>query len=163
MSPVIYWMTLALFFLPPLLLYAGSRAHNTIGTGTAAFILGIYLFIWVYMRPSHFEISAVSLDVVWPIRRFSTPMAAIESVELLDGAEFRQRYGYGMRIGAGGLWGGFGLLKTRSETFRFYISRLDGYVLIRAAGAPPLLITPAEPESFARALELSRASVETQL
>ena len=69
----------------------------------AAFLLGVYFFVWVYMRPSHFELTPVSVDVVWPIRRFSTPIAAIESVELLSTADFRARYGYGLRIGAGGL------------------------------------------------------------
>lgn len=156
MSRLIYWMSVFVLLLPVLLYYAGSRASGVIGTGTAALLLGIYLFIWVYMRPSHFELSPQSLDVVWPIRRFSTPISEIESIERLDGEQFRARYGYGMRIGAGGLWGGFGLLKMKNEMFRFYISRLDGYVLVRSRSARPLLITPAEPDGFVAVLESLR-------
>jgi len=157
MSPMIFWMSAAVLVLPPVLFYAGSKVSGLLGVAPAVFVLAIYVFIWLYMRPSHFELSPTSLDVVWPIRRFSTALFDIQSIELLEGSEFRNRYGYGMRIGAGGLWGGFGLLKTRSETFRFYISRLDRYVLIRTASAPPLLITPTDPEDFVRTLELLRA------
>jgi RND superfamily putative drug exporter len=57
------------------------------------------------MRPTCFELSATSLDIVWPLRRLQVPLAAIARVELLSSADFRSRYGYGYRIGAGGLWG----------------------------------------------------------
>ena len=48
MSPVIFWMTFALLFLPPVLLYAGSSAPGPLGTAPAVFVLGIYLLIWLY-------------------------------------------------------------------------------------------------------------------
>lgn len=158
MSGLIYWLTLAVLPLPLVLFYAGSRTGVTpIAWGPALFVATIYLGIWLYMRPSWFELSERSLDIVWPVRRFSLPLAEIERVEIVTAEEFRSRYGYGMRIGAGGLWGGFGLLKTKSVTFRFYISRMDGYVIVHRHAGRPLLITPAQAESFVGTLETLRA------
>jgi hypothetical protein len=67
--------------------------------------------------------------------------------------EFRDEHGWAMRIGAGGLWGGFGWLWTsRRGLVEFYVSRLDGYVLLERRTGRPLLFTPVEPERVASAL-----------
>lgn len=47
-----------------------------------------------------------------------------------------------MRIGIGGLWGGFGWLWPGRGLVNFYVSRSDGLVLIERMSARPLLITP---------------------
>jgi hypothetical protein len=60
-----------------------------------------------------------------------------------------------MRIGAGGLWGGFGLLKTERETFSMWISRTDELVIVRLRGARSLLVTPEDPRRFVASLGLS--------
>ena len=58
-----------------------------------------------------------------------------------------------MRVGAGGLWGGFGWLWTqRRGIVQMYISRTDGFVWIERVGDRPWLITPAQPSAFVRAL-----------
>ena len=58
-----------------------------------------------------------------------------------------------MRVGAGGLWGGFGWLWTqRYGMMRMYISRTDGFVWIQNVSDWPWLITPETPEAFVRAL-----------
>jgi hypothetical protein len=51
-------------------------------------------------------------------------------------------------VGAGGLWGGFGLLKTERETFSMWISRTDRFVIVRLRNARPLLVTPDDPDRF---------------
>lgn len=159
MSGLILGLTILVLPLPIVLFYAGSRSGlASIGWIPALFVATIYLGVWLYMRPSWFVVSNHSLEIVWPTRRLSVPVAEIEGVERLSGPEFRSRYGYGVRIGAGGLWGGFGLLKTKSVTFRFYISRMDDYVIVRRTTGRPLLITPAEPDRFASDLEAVRAA-----
>jgi hypothetical protein len=58
-----------------------------------------------------------------------------------------------MRIGAGGLWGGFGWLWTkRKGMVQMHVSRTDGFVWIERKADRPWLITPENPEAFVRAL-----------
>lgn len=148
MSPGISWLTAALLLLPAGALYLGLQTGGRAPLLPAALIAIIYLFVWLYLRPTRFELSSAALEVVWPIRRYSLPLSQVEGVERITGADFRDRYGWAIRVGAGGLWGGFGLLVTRNGKLRFYISRTDGYVLVRSRSSKPLLITPADPERF---------------
>jgi hypothetical protein len=77
----------------------------------------------------------------------------VAGARVLSGREFRDRVGFAMRIGAGGLWGGFGWLWTsRRGIVEFYVSRLDGYVLLERCSGRPLLFTPADPEGMVEAL-----------
>lgn len=158
MSGLIFWLTLVVLPLPLVFLFIGSGVGGALGLGTdllllpGALIALVYATVWFYMRPSYFQVAPDALTVVWPMRRFTIPRSEILSVERLSGAEFREQYGFGYRIGAGGLWGGFGLFKCSQETFRFYISRQDDYVIVRSRVERPLLITPADPDHFVRAL-----------
>ncbi len=153
MNGLILWITLFVLPLPLLIGFAGSAAGTGLLWIVAAFVGAIYLLVWLYMRPTAFEITPSSLDIVWPIRRQATALGAITSVQSLSGAEYRQKYGLGYRIGAGGLWGGFGLYKTKTVTFRFYVSRMDHYVVIERSNDRPLMITPEEPDVFAAGLQ----------
>ena len=67
--------------------------------------------------------------------------------------ELHQELGKTMRIGVGGLWGGFGWLWTRRGLVNFYVSRSDGLVLIERRTARPILITPEKPEMMLQALD----------
>jgi hypothetical protein len=108
--------------------------------------------IGLYARPTRFELSAEGLRVVWPIRQQRIPLPDIASVEIVSRADFRARYGFGMRVGAGGFLGGFGWLKTTRQTFHLSISRVDSLVLVHLKSSDPWMITPAAPEEFVRAL-----------
>ena len=156
MSSGIFVLTLALFALLVGLLFVGAS------TGTVAALLPgglaglIYLLVWLTFRPTYFELSQQGLRIVWPVRRLTIPFTEVAGVERLSRQEFRARYGWELRVGAGGLWGGFGLLVTRRGTLRFYVSRLDGFVLVHRRTGRSLLITPSDPESFARTLDERR-------
>lgn len=156
MDALLRWMTTGLWLLP--LLFAGFAAHApepvaTIMAGAGVFIVVLFTGIGLWMRPTRFEVDETTLEIVWPLRRRSIPRATITGVRRLTAAEFRSEYGYGMRFGAGGLWGGFGLLKTVRETFELWVSRTDAFVLVeRAKGSRSLLITPERPEDFIAAL-----------
>lgn len=160
MRGLLLWVTVVVLPLPVLLALTANSAGVALMWVPAIFIGLIYLFVWLYMRPTAFEVTPSSLDIVWPVRRQSTPLSAIKNVESMSGTEFRRRYGIGYRIGAGGLWGGFGLYKTKTVTFQFYISRMDDYVVIERDNDRPLLITPDNPELFAS--ELSTAVSENK-
>jgi len=93
------------------------------------------------------------LEVIWPLKRRVVPRPEIASVRAMDKEALRREIGSGIRIGAGGLWGAFGWLRTtRRGTVQMCITRTDDFVWIERVGDKPWLITPEEPEAFVRAL-----------
>src|SRR5262249_42623970 len=81
-----------------------------------------------------------------PLRRCVLPRSGISEVRALDRRSLRREVGWGARVGAGGLWGGFGWLWTaRRGIVQMYISRVDGLVWIERGGERPWLVTPAAP------------------
>lgn len=124
---------------------------------TAAFMVLTYASVWLGFRPSRFVIEPEALTIEWPLRSRVIRRADIERARIVSAADFRREYGYGMRIGAGGLWGGFGLLKTGAETFSMWISRTDRYVIVTLRNDRPLLLTPTLPERFVELLEVTPA------
>jgi hypothetical protein len=132
----------------------GAAIAGAILPGTICLmIVVLFVCIWVFMRPSRFELSRSGLEIVWPGRNSLIPLNDITGAEILSKADFSQRFGRGMRVGAGGLGGGFGLLMTtRGPTMSFYISRVDRFVLVSRVSARNLLITPEDPERFVETL-----------
>ncbi len=121
--------------------------------GASGFVASIYLVVWCWWRPSRFEIDARGLTLVWPLRSRTLPMREIREISILDRNDFRREYRYGIRVGAGGLWGGFGWLMTAKGALAMYISRTDAFVRIHCAGERPILITPEQPKRFLEELE----------
>lgn len=152
MSPMILALTLALFLLP-LAFFATAAFGKFSLAGLGLLVAALYSWVWFRFRPSRFLVSPSALEVIWPLKRRRIPRQDIASVRLIDKGELRGEIGWGVRVGAGGLWGGFGWLWTqRRGIVQMYISRTDGLVWIERISDRPWLITPDEPESFVRAL-----------
>jgi hypothetical protein len=152
MSPLILVLTLALLALPLVFL-----ANAVIGGGRLAIpgllLVAIYAWVWLRFRPTLFVVRPGVLEVIWPLKRRQIRREEIADVRLIDKGELRQQVGWGMRVGAGGLWGGFGWLWTaRRGIVQMYISRTDGFVWIERVDERPWLITPEHPEAFIRSL-----------
>jgi hypothetical protein len=81
------------------------------------------------------------------------PLRGLRSVEIVERSDFRNRYGRAMRVGVGGLWGGFGSAITKGETFHLYVSRSDRFVLLRPAEGNAWVLTPAQAEQFVEAVK----------
>jgi len=160
-GPGLKAMTGVLLLLPPILflnaLLAPAPARFVLG-GAFVFVCLIYASVWFWWRPGYFELDGDRLRIAWPARSRTISRGSIRSARIATSKEFRSEYGYGMRIGAGGLWGGFGLLKTRRATFSMWISRLDRMVIVELDGARPLLITPANPERFVESIAAKRSA-----
>lgn len=159
----ITWVGLALPAIPLFSAIAAPPPTRWVLIGATVFMALAYASVWLAWRPTRFEVGVDTLRIVWPIRSRSISRSDVESAEILSGASFRREFGPGMRIGAGGLWGGFGLLKTHRETFSMWISRTDQYVLVRIRGARTLLITPDEPARFVQAVAPKRAGARLDL
>jgi len=152
MSPAIRALTLVLLALP-LALLVGARLEQPFLAVPAALLAAIYAWIWLRFRPSEFVVDPTVLRIVWLLKRREIRREDIASVRVLDKAQLKQEIGWGLRIGAGGLWGGFGWLWTkRRGIVQMYVSRTDGFVWIERGRGRPWLITPERPDSFARTL-----------
>jgi hypothetical protein len=150
---VLTWVALV---LPIALVFATIAAPATTRPtllAISALVALTYASVWFVWRPTRFEIDPDVLRIVWPTRSRTIPRGTIAGVRVVPGGDvLRAEYGAGVRIGAGGLWGGFGLLKTRTKTFSMWISRTDRLVVVELRDARPLLVTPDDPERFVAAL-----------
>jgi hypothetical protein len=154
-------MTVIVLIVPAVIALGGAAAPGPVRLvllGVAGLLAITYLSVWLWWRPSRFELTDQSLTLIWPLRSRSIPKSTIREVSLVTRADFRREYKYGLRVGAGGLWGGFGLLVTARGTLAMYISRTDAFVLIQRDGERSLLITPEEPERFMEELQAAAAS-----
>ena len=155
MSGLILWMTCALFLVPigflaaPLL----DPRLTPLALVGGAVALG-YAVTWLYMRPTAFEITGEGLDVVWPLRRRHIARVDILGAREVGPHDLRAEFGTLLRVGVGGLWGGFGLAwSSRGTHLALYVSRhADGFVLVRCRRSRSLLITPERPDAFVAAL-----------
>ena len=155
MSRSIWILTAALLALP-----VGMLGATLLGVadpallGVAGLLGLLYLGVWLWFRPGHFELSPVALSIVWPMRRRDIALASIESAQIVTSRELRAECGLLLRIGVGGLWGGFGRLwSSKGVHLDFYVSRTAPLVLVRQRRGRHLLITPEQPERFVDALQ----------
>lgn len=152
MSPGIRALTIALLAFPPALLAAAPVTARPLAA-PALLAAAVYGWVWLRFRPTGFVVRPDAIEVIWPLKRRRIPRAGIADVRLVDRQQFRAEVGSCMRIGAGGLWGGFGWLWTqRRGIVQMYVSRTDRFVWIERAGARPWIITPEDPEAFVRRL-----------
>lgn len=156
MSPLIRGLTVLLLAIPVLFLaigFAGTApAGHTLG-GIGFLLVALYAAVWFFWRPAAFDVEPRSLAIVFPLRRREIPRDDVAAARLLERAFFRERYGAALRVGVGGLWGGFGWLWTSRRGFiGMYVSRTDGVVLIERRTGRDLLITPERPAEFVAVL-----------
>lgn len=130
---------------PPLLFWVGLG------------VVALYGAIWIWWRPTAFEVGPEGLSIVFPGRTRRIPAHDLATARTLTSREFLGEFGVALRIGAGGLWGGFGWLWTwRRGMVEFYVAGLDRYLLIERRAGRPLLVTPADPDGLQRALDSVR-------
>lgn len=152
MSPLILMLTLGLLVLPLVLLgnTVFGRSHYAV---PSLLLVAIYAWVWLRFRPTRFVVGPAAVEVIWPLKRRQIPRRDITDARFIGREELRRETGWCMRVGAGGLWGGFGWLWTqRRGIVQMYISRTDGFVWIERASDRPWLITPEQPHVFVRAV-----------
>ena len=152
MDPPILTVTTLLLALP-LALFLGALFAGRFLSILALIVVGIYAWVWLRFRPRRLVVHEGSLEVIWPMKRRTIPRADISIVRLLEREELKKEIGSSLRVGAGGLWGGFGWLWTkRRGIVQLYVSRTDCFVWIERKSGRPWLVTPEQPENFVRAL-----------
>jgi hypothetical protein len=154
MSPLIRVLTLILLAVPVEFLGTVAAGRSLLAA-PALLVISIYSWVWLRFRPSAFIVRPDAIEVQWPLKRRRIPRDDIAGVRALQQGELRRKVGWCARVGAGGLWGGFGWLWTsRRGIVQMYISRTDQFVWIERRNGRPWLITPEEPEAFVRAVSI---------
>jgi hypothetical protein len=154
MCGLIGGFTLAMLALPLIVGFFFLRDLPAPALGVPVTIVLLYLSIWLWWRPSRFELDPAGLAIHWPLRRWHIPWSEIRQARELRGNELRRELGFAARVGAGGLWGGFGWLwSSRLGLLDLYVSRTDGVVMIERRPGRALLITPEQPADFSRAVQ----------
>jgi Bacterial PH domain len=146
----------AIAFIAPLGLVLGAvlgrEPVRAVLLVVSALVVVLYASVWLLWRPTAFELDRSGLRIVWPLRARTIPGREVAEAVVLSREAFRREYGWGMRIGAGGLWGGFGWLYTSKGLLGRYVSRTDRVVLVRLRTGRPLLVTPEDNERFVATL-----------
>jgi len=151
MDTLIRVMTLICYAIPLVLLAAGWRAPSPVRAillVVVGLLVVMYAFVWLWLRPRAFVVTPDALEIEWPLRRRAIPRSAITSARVLTRDQLRAELGRMMRIGAGGLWGGFGLASTGQGMHELWISRVDRIVVVGCEGRRPLLVTPDDCDRF---------------
>jgi hypothetical protein len=153
MSGSIKVITYIMEAIPFLLVYFGFANHNP-GLFIVAILFVLLLAgVWLWMRPTHYTVDSRALTIVWPLRKYVILRSGISGVRVLDKIQVKKELGFALRIGVGGLFGGFGLLWShRRGLIRFYITRLDSFVMIDRRSGRPLLITVDKPHNMLKEL-----------
>jgi len=153
MSGSIKVITYIMEAIPFLLVYLGFAIDNPGLFILAIFFLLLLAGVWLWMRPTHYIVDDKSMTIVWPLRKYIVLRSGISSVRILDKTDVKKELGFALRIGVGGLFGGFGLLWTRRRgLIRFYITRLDNFVMIDRRNRRTLLITVDDPKGMLKEL-----------
>jgi len=153
MSPEIRILTLVMLALPVIFLAAAAFGMGPLAI-PGLFMAVLYLWIWTRFRPSRFVLHPGFIEVVWPLKRREVRRETISDVRLIGKKEMCNEVGWCMRVGAGGLWGGFGWLWTQKRGIvQMYITRTDQFVWIERRNARPWLINPDRPDVFVQALK----------
>ncbi len=153
MSGSIRVITYVIAAVPLLLIYFALTDHNTPLIPIALFFVLLMIGVWLWMRPSHYIVDSTGLTIVWPLRKFHIARAGIVGVRTLDKEQVKKEIGFAVRIGVGGLFGGFGLLWSRKRgMIRFYITRIDSFIFIEQRNGRPFLLSVDRPESMVKDL-----------
>lgn len=145
------------FSLVLVLLGAGflvmSRFDGRVSWLPAALLLLLAALVWIFFRPARFKLERGALVLEYPLRAKRVALGGLAAAELITSAGFKARFKWALRVGVGGLFGGFGWLRTGEGWVEMDISRTDGMVLLTFTGRSPMLLTPEDPEVFVEAVQ----------
>ena len=134
-------------------LFLSAPLNDWITGIVSLLLIGIYGSVWIWFRPNCFRISQDQFEIIFPGWSRRLPISDFSGIRIISQETFRREAGWAMRIGAGGLWGGFGWLWTsRRGLLEFYVSRFDGMVFIERRTGYSLLITPDNAEQMVESI-----------
>jgi hypothetical protein len=136
--------------LVPLMGAMGLVQGTPVLLWAAGAVLAVAAIVWTAFRPAWFCVRDGSLIIRWLIRERRVPLSDIHTVRMVQGAAaLLEEVRPGWRIGAGGLFGTFGLLWTRKHGLTAaYLTAMDQAVVIGRSGGRPIVLTPDDPRGL---------------
>src|SRR6185295_9361168 len=104
MSAAIVVLTMIVLAVPAIFLVVAARGREILAT-PGLLVIALYMWIWLRFRPTEFVVGPQALEILWPLKRRVILHSDIASARMVDRRELRALIGWGMRVGAGGLWG----------------------------------------------------------
>jgi hypothetical protein len=144
-----------LLLLVPLLSAMGLVRGLPVLLWAAAAVLMVGLVVWLAMRPSWFAVDSGHLVIRWPLRERRIPLRDIEEARVVRGTgALLEEVRPGFRVGAGGLFGTFGMLWTRKHGLAtVYLTRTDEALFIARRTGRAMLFSPVDAERLAAILQ----------
>jgi hypothetical protein len=132
-------------------LYRGVANGPESGGSALYFVLSgalvVLILLLLVFAPRKYVVTPTSLVVSRLGPKVRIGFEQIESVELL--ADRSMLHGVIRVMGVGGVFGCYGLFcNWKSGTFRAYVTRTEGLVLIRRKKGDPVLLSPCDPAGF---------------
>ncbi|MGF1509735.1 MAG: PH domain-containing protein [Myxococcota bacterium] len=154
MSRALVLTTTLAFLVPGSFLLCAALWKVPLG-GLGFALLVLYAAVWLWFRPLRYEVTDAKLEIVFPLRTRTIRLRDVRSADALPGALARNRLGFVVRVGVGGLFGVFGRLWTsRAGWLDAYITRLDKFVwLDRQHPHRSLILSVDDPDGFVQQLE----------
>ncbi len=107
MCTMIRIITLVLLALPVLFILSAVFGRALLIAPTIL-LVAIYAWVWLRFRPTQFVVHQDVLEVIWPLKQRRISRDSISDVRIVNSRDLKQQVGWGIRVGAGGLWGGLG-------------------------------------------------------
>lgn len=155
MAPVFVLVTGMLLAIPVIWIAAAiTRAEmRTNAIAMASAFIAAVVGVFVAMRPTHFVVDEERITIAFPVRSSSIDRASIIHARILPRSDLSAVLGWSWRFGVGGLFGNFGLLWTSKRGWvTTYLTTRDAWVLLERSSGRPLLLSPADPHAFLRAI-----------
>ena len=145
-------ITLAIPVIWAIMIFTVGQGIWRISLVVVASFIALCAVIWLYLRPSRYEVDDGGVTIHWHLRRLVVPRAEITSVSTIDRQVLRRDFGWSARVGVGGVFGTFGLLWTSKRGWMSaYATTTTGWGLIERRDARPILISPERADDFVRA------------
>lgn len=154
MSNMIRVITIGFLVLPSIFAVIGLVQRSWPFGVASLFLVVIFGAVWLWCRPLRFDIYPKYLKIVFPLWSRTITLGTVSEIALLRLGAFHYQFGFPIRLGVGGLWGGFGWLWTPKQgLLEFYVSQLDNFVVIKRKRGLTLMITPANPSQFVSVIQ----------
>ena len=108
----------------------------------------LILMVVALFAPRGYMLADEELTVAHHLSAITVPLSSVSEVAIMSLSKVRRT------CGAGGFLGSWGQMQSREVgSFRGYLTKSVGFVVITLKGESPIVVTPDDPKGFVAAIE----------